>query len=268
MIRFPKTIENSYARAIKRYVMNMNKVTREIIISAYSKLKKQYEQEIMIDSVNRKTLNDDVDNEIKKIIQLAEMAYISRVDRLPDFEKTAQRFAIITNQSNKKQVETSYKIGTKTAQVPLYSERWVTPMINNFVTENVNLIKSFPVKTFPDLEVILRTNVTQGKSVATLKVAIQKKLNMTSNRANLIARDQIGKLFGSLTKQRNISLGITHFIWRAIGGEDEDVRPADQTNDGEKFSWAKGGFDGTIPGAKIQCRCVGESVFESTKEKK
>ena len=90
-----------------------------------------------------------------------------------------------------------------------------------------------------------------------------------STRAALIARDQIATLNGSLTKDRNESLGISLYEWQTVG--DARVRDAHRHLDGQTFSWSGsvsvGGKTygeapgGIFPGSEINCRCVASPVF-------
>lgn len=90
-----------------------------------------------------------------------------------------------------------------------------------------------------------------------------------TTRAALIARDQVATLNGTLTKDRNESLGINLYEWQTAG--DARVRDSHRDINGKVFSWngtvESGGKTyteapgGIFPGSEINCRCVAAPVF-------
>jgi uncharacterized protein with gpF-like domain len=99
---------------------------------------------------------------------------------------------------------------------------------------------------------------------------------MKKKQANLIARDQIGKLNGQTTQARMESLGLTLYEWSTSG--DERVRTSHLKLEGKLCKWS----DPTVysedggktwnsrpaswcqfhPGYDIQCRCTALSYWQ------
>lgn len=101
-----------------------------------------------------------------------------------------------------------------------------------------------------------------GESVAKLKERIKHSLNVSDNRAKLIAYDQTSKLNADLNKQRHKEAGINEYIWRTA--QDERVRPLHRSLEGRKYKYGEptGAEDGLEPGQPIRCRCNAQAVVE------
>jgi len=82
---------------------------------------------------------------------------------------------------------------------------------------------------------------------------------VTDRRAMLIARDQISKHNGALTRARMQGAGIARYQWSS--SKDERVRTSHSTLEGRVFSWDRPPPVGH-PGEDIQCRCVALPVFD------
>lgn len=137
-------------------------------------------------------------------------------------------------------------------------EPWLAEAQKNWVAANSSLIKSIPTQYMAQVEHTIRAGVLAGESPKSLAEKIQKAGNTTKNRAKLIARDQIGKANGELTKYRQLDLGIKDYTW--ITSHDERVRPEHKARDFKQFSWDKPPPDGH-PGMPVQCRCSASPIF-------
>jgi len=98
----------------------------------------------------------------------------------------------------------------------------------------------------------------RGTRVETLKRQIIERFEVSNSRAQLIARDQVLKLNGQITRQRQMGAGVTHYIWST--SRDERVRPYHEALEGETIAWndppevAPGRHEHA--GMDFQCRCV------------
>ena len=98
----------------------------------------------------------------------------------------------------------------------------------------------------------------QGLRVEVLAGDLQDRFGVADSRAELIARDQVLKLNGQITHQRQQGAGITHYRWST--SRDERVRESHADLEGSVHSWddppevAPGRWE--HPGGDYQCRCV------------
>ncbi len=174
------------------------------------------------------------------------------------FEKKVRTLGSQTSHYNKKVWEKQIK--TALALDIFLSETWLQKELDTFSKTNIDLIKNIANIHLEKVQKIVNEAVTNGDDFKTITSKIQKEIGVTESRAALIARDQISKLNGLMSKVRQESLGIKSFIWRTM--LDERVRPKHQDLEGEEFLWTEPPSEG-YPGEPINCRCIAEPIFES-----
>ena len=86
---------------------------------------------------------------------------------------------------------------------------------------------------------------------------IEERFDVMQTQAELIARDQVGKMYSAFTQARHQELGVEEYIWQTSG--DERVRDSHRAVDGKRFRYDDPPIvDGepATPGSPINCRCV------------
>jgi SPP1 gp7 family putative phage head morphogenesis protein len=106
-----------------------------------------------------------------------------------------------------------------------------------FVHENAKLIRSLPHELVDQVEAAVLRALRQGSTVRQLEREFRDKLALTKRRAQLIARDQVSKYSGKLTRHNQTSAGIEKYRWGT--SRDERVRAEHRQLDGQVFSWDK-----------------------------
>lgn len=109
----------------------------------------------------------------------------------------------------------------------------------------------------------------EGERPEEIADLLEERVGVSESRATLIARDQVLKLNGQITKHRQESAGVTRFRWST--SRDERVRATHREIDGQVFTWEEGADlededEPTFPGQPIQCRCVAIPVIEELEE--
>lgn len=127
----------------------------------------------------------------------------------------------------------------------------------NFVSENVALVTGLPVRALAEVEAAVLRAVSTGNRKQ-LAVDLRERVDVTKNRAKLIARDQVGKLYGQLVRERQQANGIEKFIWRTQ--LDKRVRDSHAELEGTVWRWDSPPSIG-IPGEPINCRCYGAPLI-------
>lgn len=140
------------------------------------------------------------------------------------------------------------------------TEPGLAPLMRVWEAENLRLIKSIPVQYVQTLQGRIVAAVQRGETLRSLTKVIWDTYGLPRNRAELIARDQIGKLNGRLTAYRQQNVGVKEYRWR--GTLDERERDEHVDREGETFSWDKPPPDGH-PGQPIRCRCWPEAILPS-----
>lgn len=124
--------------------------------------------------------------------------------------------------------------------------------------ENIALIKSIPTRYAEQLRSKVVDAVQRGTSLREMVKQVRETYDLPRNRAELIARDQIGKLNGQLTEIRQQAIGVEEYRWR--GTMDERERELHRVREGKTYRWDKPPSDGH-PGQPIRCRCSAEAVL-------
>lgn len=143
-------------------------------------------------------------------------------------------------------------------------DRW-NALLKNWSRNNSLLIKDIPAKTSLQISEQVTEALRHGQSNKSLAKDIfrimSERTDVSDSRAELIARDQVAKLNGSFTRERQEDIGVNSYIWRTVG--DERVRDSHADVDGETFSWDQPPLetDGNHPGEDIQCRCWAEPIL-------
>ncbi len=175
----------------------------------------------------------------------------------------AQRTATAVGQRNKTGTERLMGVDL------LSSEPYLAPLLDDWVTQNVSLVRSVAEGTLSDLEATILRMARGDASIKDIRKELVDVFNVGKQRARMLARDQVSKLNGQLTEERQTRLGVDEYIWHTV--EDQRVRPDHARLDGETFKWSdppvtvktgKRAGERNHPGGDIQCRCWAEPVLD------
>ena len=126
----------------------------------------------------------------------------------------------------------------------------------------VELIKSLPRQAALQVHELALGAMTDGQRAAGLVESIVALGSKTRSRAMLIARTEVGRVSGEMTKARAMTAGSDGYIWRSA--EDRDVRPSHKKMNGRFVKWDEPptldnltGHAGCLP----NCRCYIEPVI-------
>lgn len=138
------------------------------------------------------------------------------------------------------------------------AEPWLVDVLKNWESQNISLIRSIPAESLSRLHGKIVQAVRTGQTVRDLRKIIQDEYGISKRRADLIANDQIGKLNGQLTQERQVGIGVKKYRWRGV--LDNRERDEHVAREGLEFSWDKPPSDGH-PGEPIRCRCRAEAIL-------
>jgi len=148
--------------------------------------------------------------------------------------------------------------------------------IRDWEQNNYQLVKSIPAEHMKRLNQTISDGVSQGRLWTDIAKEVQEiGPALTKQKAELIARDQIGKLNSTLTREKQQGAGIDLYEWQT--SRDERVRDSHQVMEGLICRWDDrdlysddGGKTWKIrtsempiahPGEEIQCRCTAGAYF-------
>jgi SPP1 gp7 family putative phage head morphogenesis protein len=244
--KYPLSNERAYQKQLTALVNQMYSATTENVsfINGYIK---QYR------------LDDELNTQLDMLIATLIATYRSKVTKEFVKNKIEQMFETV-NRFNKNEFNLVLKSALK---VDIFqAEPYLNDLKTLWTKQNVSLITSVEDQYFSRVENIVSNAVTQGTLTTSVTQQIQELTGVSKSRAQLIARDQAGKLNGQLTQQRQTGIGIEEYDWSS--SHDKKVRPLHVARDGERFSWDKPPSDGH-PGYPISCRCVALPVIDTNK---
>lgn len=137
-------------------------------------------------------------------------------------------------------------------------DRKVPQQIQRFARENADLITGLGGRLADDIAKVVEQGTLAGSRWETIAARLAERGTVTESRAALIARDQVGKLYGAVNKQRQENLGVTRYVWRTA--RDNRVREEHEMLEGESFSWDDPPSEGH-PGEPVNCRCYADPDF-------
>lgn len=300
---YPTAIQAKYTRDLRRIMRQFTQITVQEMKPLLREWKRQ-NKEATGDGLRYDSLSDDEKKKIKDVWvdELADLSdeYRSLQDEIFITNKknlNAQLMAIAASVSafNKAQWQKYLKqsVGVEIALV----EPWEDLFLKTWTARNVNLIKGMTNDYVKKINEAVLEGFQKGITADALaKDLSQINRSFTKNRTKLIARDQIGKLNGQLTKKRQTEAGLEFYRWNTALDERVRGRPGGRWPKGKPSHWALEGKicrwdDSTIyadsiedaqagnwkrrssikaeqqhPGEAINCRCFGEPIFTEVVE--
>lgn len=132
-------------------------------------------------------------------------------------------------------------------------------MRQNFVRANVELIRSIDTRYFADIRRVVNEAYAEGKTWRDLMPLLEQRYDVSKSRAQLIARDQLGKLTSQLAQVRNLELGVESYQW--MTSNDERVRESHERMAGQIVRYDQPPPMGHA-GMDFQCRCGQRPVVD------
>lgn len=252
--RFPHTAERDYMKALNRYIARARELSIQIVVPTISSLIREAKS-----ALPTRTRNDDILDDFSEAFVKVRELLGREFSELEIYNiALSMGFSIeaVVRANARAHAEQVYgDLAGKFALPPSY-----TDFLKMKAKENVHLIKTLPEKHFSTLQSSVLSAITRGTRVEDIEEMIDDRFDKMRTNAELIARDQVGKLNGQLTEMAQTDLGVTKYIWRTAG--DDRVRSTHAHHAGETFFWSDPPSDTGHPGQDFQCRCYPEPVLD------
>lgn len=249
---FPKSIERSYNNELQQIVKSITEEIRRQLIPILPSVARDLGQP----NIKKDAGVDDV---TKAITSIKNNLYRKYSDQ--ELKNMARKKGMSLVDMNKEATEKQFKrvvgVDILTNDKPLADTVEVFSVFNtqlskSLIEESVNKVQSTVLSGF-------QTGTRWEEIASDIEDYIDPSIGGVANRARLIARDQISKLNGQVTQERQKALGIDQYIWRT--SMDERVRDSHRELEGQTFSWDNPPAVGN-PGDDFQCRCTAEPVLD------
>jgi len=265
----PVRLENKLQSLLNGVILYAGKQIREILIPQLESLNKEYQ--LSMPSKNRDSITHNDITVAEKLAQLTGAITVNINGHISskDIEKQIEAIGYELSDHNRDKIAKAFK---KVLGISLFQEEpFLQEVISNYRLQTVRLIKNAATENFiADVDRIVLSGFENGlrhEEIAKQLTGYSKgpngkvsRLRYNKNRSKVIARDQMNKLNGKLTQERQTNAGLNQYIWVTVG--DDRVRPSHAAKNGKKFSWDKPPKDTGHPGEDIMCRCYADPVFD------
>lgn len=248
----PRSLARTVARENRRRLRDlMDLVDRSLLVRLPSLLSASQAFEPVIQK-RQDALSDDV----SQIIGGIRVQYLQKNPK-SEFLRKSKEVGVGVSETNLRELN---KVTRSALDVDVFqAEPFLTEQIENYAAQNVSLISKVDETVLSEMEEIVLRGARQGLQAKEISAKIRSRFKIARSRSDLIARDQISKLNGQLSKLRQTNLGVSRYVWRT--SLDERVRAEHSARNGMIFEWDAPPSDGH-PGEAINCRCYAEPVLE------
>lgn len=252
--RYPRKIEDWYAKQIKAWVKAWQKIASHYIDDYLARYVHGGNSFLQDDDDDDKSWADAFDTFIK-----AMSAAILSATSEHEIKTVVDKFVKAVD--NFSYVNVKMQAGAVGLN-PIQSDAELDSYVKIKLVENTHLVLNLRDEFADKLQTDIYNAITKGGGAGAVRDVLVKRAGMTLKRADLIANDQCGTIIGQVNAYRQKKAGASRYIWQSQ--EDERVRPKHQVLDRtvQKYDNPDGGDDGEMPGEPIRCRCVADPIFD------
>lgn len=264
---FPIRISSSFKAFLLRFQAEQHKRIKQAIEAYQTRLEYLASLELRQDVA-------DWEQELERMITelgLTELAYTTLQTRLREAGDDVRQH--IYNQLVT--VVTDRRIPIVRGSASLPENRAI---IESWSKEAVRLVQKMTDDERQRIASIISNEFRLGGDITSAQKQIRQALNVSKKRAELIAQNEIGNLYGQLEKRNQENIGIRYYEWDTR--LDERVRPSHKVMQGKLCRWDdptvyKDSYDDTEwkprsaiggvqlhPSMDIRCRCHAGAVIE------
>lgn len=236
-------------------------------------------------SYNSNIRYDDISNRLELALEYIKLKAAYEVSKIvSNLMKRAARIDSFNQNRFKSLVRALSGISTEYSGEYITSQDFINSKPSKVIEEelklwaleNARLVKSTPEQMLNKLANVITQGFRERSSQTSLSTELVKLFDISKSKAKVIARDQVAKLNGRLTKHRNLQLGITEYKW--LTSRDERVRHSHEVLEGKICSWTDESVYkdqdsqiwkkrstikgiGLHPALDIMCRCTSIAVL-------
>lgn len=247
--RYPLSVEMAYLAILRGIVREWGKVAMEEWDRNADRILSELRQSNSDEAIRTDTTGWAAVF-FNMLLSIADRMAMTLFEGLNKISSISGQVNAVSKKEWNKQVRAAYGVDI------LRGEPKLADMLSAWEAENLALIKSLPENMTARLRGVMMKAFHEGAGLRDLTKLVRETTGAGEKRAELIARDQIGKLNGQLAEMRQTSIGVEEYIWRT--SQDERVRPTHRVRNGKTYKWSDKGIR---PGSEIRCRCNAEPIF-------
>ena len=266
----PHSIEREYFRHLSKYVQTYRGLLESTLVSALPELI-EYAQSVKLPIFKNDSARFDADSISDRILKLLKQVEtrLSKAFTDKQLKRWNQAAVESSNRLSKRNMAKQAKVATDAEIEPLLNDKGLNPFFNDYINENISLVRSIGKDEHISLAKKLSAMISQDRTQTHIRDEIFEHFDVTKKRAALLARDQVNKLNGKLDEYRQKQTGVKRYRWRTMkdmrvsgrpGGLYENAKPSHWKREGKIFSWDNPP-EGGHPKQRVNCRCYAEPVF-------
>ena len=254
-MKFPESVARQYTADLEKWMLELREFE-----------KKELYPILKVELVGYGKSNDFVSHDgiFTNIIGVL-AKYQEKVKRALFGEKLEEPVKKMVRGTNKVS-ESQHRLYAKKEKVKpgiFRREKWLEPFVKEQVELNSSRIVSIHKQHISDVEKVLFDSINSGLRTKEISKKIDERWEVGRfSSSKKIARDQIGSVYSSINKERQVNNGIDSYIWMTT--KLDRVRPDHQKLHRKKCSWDKPQkIRGRLvhPGEDYNCECTAKPVF-------
>lgn len=271
-LKYPDSAEREYIRVVNEYMG----IEKQVLMKYVPEIKWIINEGTPKFNVDANNENDrkrriarvsEIDNTIRRLQMLFESIQ-KELDSAFGLYNLKRSIETIADIDHKLSVREWKKAVQQTLGIDIledyYSGDFYREMIERWISENVDLIKTQPKESFGRMKELIYQDYMSGKSTTNIVKDLQSQYGMDKRHARLIARDQTAKLNFEIMQNQQRDAGVLKYEWS--GALDKRERASHRALEGKVFSWddppETDGGRKCHPGEDYQCRCCALPVFD------
>ena len=266
--RYPESAERELRRAVNQYLRTINAELKDRLPGILVAYRTEQRGDSRFDDFA------DFERIVRQIFQEIAASLEQKLDEVLLIQRMASAGLMTKNTAIREWRRAVQKTLGIDLMEDYYSGDFYKQEMQLWVDVNVLKIKSIPNTMLDEMKQIILDGYTLGKTIRQIQKEIQKSYNVTKQKADMLARDQIATLNAQITQYQQRDAGVSRYEWST--SRDERVRDCHAALEGMTFSWdappemwyttKKKGivFTGRHchPGEDYQCRCCAIPVFD------
>lgn len=248
--RYPHNLEKSYKKQLVKLTTALSDMLLHEFDTNISVILKTSQNRA--DGLREDGISDAVQAVLNKVKALSFGLFNPR-----DKYSIASKHVKAINTTNKSQIGNQVR---SQGIDPTQSEPWLSDFMDASIAENVSYIGSISDEFNAKTEQIIMRGVKSGQSTKDMRDELVKQVGTSKNKAEFIATDQTGTIFGQMTAERHKKAGIPGYTWRDSG--DAAVRASHHERNGKIYSYDDP--NAPIPGTDYGCRCTAGPEFDES----
>ena len=252
-VRPPRTVELEYYRAIRRLLDEAGESVASAMPGILLEVEMSNQQRASRRTDGLAELGQRLSELRQRIASTFTLDALAQIAASVTGRVNARNLGGVTSQMESLGVDLSAALGR---------EPWLQDQMTSFTRQNVGLIQDLATETASRVEKVIWQGTTGGLRVEEIARQVRLAMDTSKTRAAFIARDQVAKFNGQLTRERHIDAGLNEYEWST--SQDARVRHRHAQLHGTIQKWTKppivasgkGGPRRAHPGEDYGCRCA------------